>query len=89
MNAGAGGITLGDADHRGGISDQELQAGDASAFQESLGTPRADELQAVQRARGIKDRHDQGAVDPAQVVGGDTFACQVRMPIEVVRTHPF
>ena len=65
-------MALGDADHRAGIADQEVQGGDASAFQESLGTPRANELQAVQRARRIKDRHDQGALDFAQAVGGAT-----------------
>jgi len=49
INAGVGGVSLGDADHLAGPADRKAQAGDAPALQESLGTARADELQAVQR----------------------------------------
>jgi hypothetical protein len=44
VNAGAGGVALGDADHFAGYTNQEVQAGDAPALQESLRSACADLL---------------------------------------------
>jgi len=79
VNAGGGGVSLGNAHRLRHRPDDEIAPDDPPALEKAFAATRADELQAAYPARRVAQRHDQGSPVDSQAVGSDGLVNQIRV----------